>query len=122
MPDKRPTTLIIFRQPPYASDISKSGIDYALAAAVFEQAISCLFMGNGVLQLLAGQNPKTVQQKNIEKILQAFIMYDIDKLYIDAAALEKYQLKQDQLCIDGQVINEQEIQNLIQEHQQILSF
>lgn len=122
MPDKRPTTLIIFRQPPYASDISKSGIDYALAAAVFEQAISCLFMGKGVLQLLAEQNPKTIQQKNIEKVLQAFAMYDIDKLYIDAQALKQYQLKQEQLYINGQAINEQDIQNLIQEHQQILSF
>lgn len=113
---------MVFHSPPYATDINKAGIDYTLAAAVFEQNLSCLFMGKGILQLLANQNPDSIKQKSTEKMLNAFEMYDIENIYIDEDALNEYQISTEQLCLNGKIIGNQAIQQLMQQHAFIFKF
>jgi tRNA 2-thiouridine synthesizing protein C len=65
----------------------------ALAAAAFEQPISLLFMGDGVLQLMAEQDSQAIGVKNIGRLLASLPLYDIERVYVDGEAATRY-------CID----------------------
>ncbi len=48
--------LVAVRHAPYGGSLAKTAIDTALAAAAFEQDVSVLFLGAGVLNLVPGQD------------------------------------------------------------------
>ena len=73
--------LYILRQPPYQGALAREALDMVLATAAFDQQVSLLFINDGVFQLCTNQNSKTLQQKNIEKTLQAFALYNISEIY-----------------------------------------
>lgn len=74
-----------FRSAPYSSPVAQEGLDAVMAAAVFEQKVSVLFVDDGVFQLLPNQTP--IQQKNYAKMLQALAMYDVDRCFVHAPSL-----------------------------------
>ena len=83
-------TLLISRQSPYSSQLARAALDAALAAAVFEQNVSVLFMDDGVWQLLSQQQTTAVETKNLEKTLRSLEHYDLDRLYYEQAAPAGY--------------------------------
>ena len=84
--------LVIVRQPPYGSSLARAALDTALASAAFEQAVSVLFMGDGVLQLMPDQDSEAIGVKNIGRLLASLPLYDIETVYVDANAARRYQL------------------------------
>jgi tRNA 2-thiouridine synthesizing protein C len=88
----RKKLLVVIRHTPYGSSLGRASLDVALAMAAFDQAVDVLFMGDGVLQLLAGQDGKAIGVKNIEKLLGSLPLYDIESVYVDAAGAERYGL------------------------------
>jgi tRNA 2-thiouridine synthesizing protein C len=82
--------LVVVRRSPYGSSLARASLDVALAAAAFEQPVSLLFMGDGVLQLLAEQDSKAIGVKNIGRLLASLPLYDIERVYVDAEAATSY--------------------------------
>jgi tRNA 2-thiouridine synthesizing protein C len=61
-------------------------LDMAMTAAAFDQPVSVVFMDDGVLHLLAGQQ----QQKspvNIIQMIAAFDLYDLDHPWVETESL-----------------------------------
>ena len=83
---------MVVRRPPYASSLSRAALDTALAAATFEQPVSLLFMGDGVLQLLPDQGSEVIGVRNIGRLLASLPLYDIESVYVDEEAAERYGL------------------------------
>src|SRR5690554_8205650 len=79
--------LVILRHPPHGSSWLREGLDVALVAAAFGQAVSLLFQGEGVLALLKGQQAGPLGQKGTAATLDMLAMYEIQSLYVDGAAL-----------------------------------
>ncbi len=86
----RKSLLIVVRRSPYGSSLARASLDVALAAAAFEQPVSLLFMGDGVLQLIAGQESQAIGVKNIGRLLASLPLYDIERVYVDAEAATRY--------------------------------
>ena len=84
--------LVIVRHSPYGSSLARASLDTALAAAAFDQAVSLLFMGDGVLQLCADQDSRAIGVKNIGQLLASLPMYDIEQVYVDAEAAKRYDI------------------------------
>jgi tRNA 2-thiouridine synthesizing protein C len=84
--------LIVVRHSPYGSSLAKASLDTALAAAAFDQPVSLLFMGDGVLQLCADQDSQAIGVKNIGRLLASLPMYDIERVYVDGQAAERYDI------------------------------
>jgi len=82
--------LIVVRRSPYGSSLARASLDVALAAAAFEQPISLLFMGDGVLQLMAEQESQAIGVKNIGRLLASLPLYDIESVYVDGEAATRY--------------------------------
>jgi len=121
MSDKK-SILIINQSAPYASSKARESLDVALTCAIFEMPVSLLFMGDGVLQLLKGQQPEALQTKKHEAMLTALPMYDIDCLYVTSSDLKLHGLHSEDLAVPVNIVEQKQIASLIQQHDTVLTF
>lgn len=114
--------LIICRRPPYGESYAREALDVALAAAAFDQPVTLLFLGDGVMQLLKAQDTIAIGEKSFEKQLSALPLYDIDTMYIDAHALNQRGFTIADLSLSTQTVSENEIVALVKNHDVVLNF
>jgi tRNA 2-thiouridine synthesizing protein C len=115
--------LFISRQAPYGNATAREALDALLAASAYDQDLSILFMDDGVFQLVAAQNPKMIQQKNLGASLQALELYGIENIYIQWESLKKRGLTANDLAIEKvQIVDSGQIKQLMSQQDQILSF
>jgi tRNA 2-thiouridine synthesizing protein C len=123
--------LFILRSSPYGSAMAQEGIDAVLAASVFNQKISVLFMDEGLWQLHQYQQSHGLvkndadiprERKNIAAQIESFPLYDIDRLFIDEKSLHKLNLEASELIMNPTELTESGIKSLLAEHQVILSY
>lgn len=114
--------LVILRHPPHGSSWLREGLDVALVAAAFGQAVSLLFQGEGVLALLKGQQTGPLGQKGPAATLDMLAMYEIESLYVDAEALTRFGFHADALQLPATKVDAGAIKSLLNQHQQVLTF
>lgn len=114
--------LFISRQAPYGRSTAKECLDAILAASAYEQALSLLFLGDGIFQLKKHQEMGEQQQKNFANILPVLGMYDINKIYTQKSALEERGLQQEDLVVQTTPLSNEAIQTLMEQQDQLLSF
>lgn len=111
--------------------MAQEGLDAVLAASVFEQDISVLFMDEGVWQLHNHpqshgiQHPKIHQgaeRKNISAQIEAFPLYDINNVYADQKSIKRFSLTGKDLVLKPKPLGDKAIKSLLQNHQVILSY
>jgi tRNA 2-thiouridine synthesizing protein C len=88
----RKRILFLLRQPPYATSHALEALEAALVAGVFDQAVSVLFSGDGVWQLVSGQNGAALGRRTVGKVAQALPDYDVTALYVCAESLAQRNL------------------------------
>jgi len=116
------SVLIVNRKPPYGSSAPREALDVALTCGVFEQPVSMLFLGDAVFQLLKGQQPDAIAQKNISANLSVLPMYDIDQLYVSASALATHKLDAADLILPVTALADEQIAPLFAQHDVVLNF
>lgn len=115
-------TLFVLRRSPYGSSLAKSSIDVALAAAAFEQPIDLLFMGEGVLQLHRDQDSRPLGVKNIGRQLAALPLFDISRVYVDSAAVARYNMNLSELAFETDALKPAEVHQLLLGYDHLLGF
>ena len=113
--------LVITRHAPYGSSGAREALELALAGALFDQEVSLLLMDDGVFQLLPGQTPKAIDQKNLGAMLQSLPMYDIEKIYVSESALKARGLDISAAAVPVEVLDSQAIQALISSQDQVFN-
>lgn len=121
MSDKK-KVLIINRRAPYGRSNARDSLDVALTCGVFEMPISILFADDGVFQLIGSHQAKGIGQKNLSANLAALPMYDIDQLFVCADSLSTHGLTTDTLEHSATQLDQTAIQQLIQDHDVVLTF
>lgn len=122
MSGKSKTITFISRRPPYSTEHAKACLDMVLAAAVFDQQIHYLFMDDGVYQLLAGQSPEGIHNKNLGAALEALPLYGVDSILVDAQSLEERNLSPAQLLQTGfKTCSSDELKKLIKNSDQVFT-
>jgi len=119
---ERKRLLLIIRHSPYGSSLARASLDVALAAAAFDQAISLLFAGDGVLQLLPGQDSGPLGVKNLGRLLASLPLYDIDQVYVDAETARRYQLDLAAAPLPARALEREAMGELIAAHEHLLGF
>jgi len=112
--------LFIFRSAPYSSPMAQEGLDALMAAAIFDQNVSVIFMSDGVWQLQPNQRPSA--GKNMEKMLRALEMYNINQLYVQTSALQERRINPQYLSINCTQVTDSEIRQIMSGADHILSF
>jgi len=116
------SVLIVIRHSPYGSSLARASLDTALAAAAFEQPVQLLFMGDGVLQLLANQDSKAIGARNMGSLLSSLPLYDINSVYVDAEAGLRYGVDLSRAPVAAKSLAGSEIHQLMSSFDHLLGF
>ncbi|MCW8335086.1 sulfurtransferase complex subunit TusC [Vibrio sp. SCSIO 43135] len=112
----------LFRSAPHGRNSGREGVDALLAASAYCEDITVLFIGDGVYQLLLGQDPSGVLSKDYAPMLKLFDLYDIEHVYVCAESLSERGLAQADLVIEAEALTRQQLQIKLQQAGKLLSF
>ena len=113
---------IINSKAPFSSGNGKDALDVALIFGSFEQKVSLFFQGDGVYQLIAGQDGSLISIKDYLKTFSAFEFYDIEDIYVCQQSLVDRQLAATFHIDNVQVLTGIEFGAAIKRHQHVLRF
>ncbi|MBL3588751.1 MAG: sulfurtransferase complex subunit TusC [gamma proteobacterium endosymbiont of Lamellibrachia anaximandri] len=85
------------RRAPYGTIYAWESLEVVLIGAAFDQDVSLAFIGDGVYQLLEGQDTSESGMKNFSTTYKALGDYDVTKLYVEKESLEERGLTLDDL-------------------------
>jgi tRNA 2-thiouridine synthesizing protein C len=117
----RRSVLVVCRSAPYGCARARDAIDVAMAFAAFEQPVTLLFLGDGVLALARGQHPEAALSRNIEKLLGTLADYGVDAVHADADALCARGLAPQDLALDVQADSAAALRELFATHELVLT-
>ena len=114
----------LFRTAPYGNAISREGLDALLAATAFcdEEEIGIFFVDDGVLNLLDGQNPELLLQKDFIRTFKLLDLYDIEQRFVCADSLDQYNLQTEQLIISAEKIDRTSLINKLRQAEKVFTF
>ncbi|BCG07730.1 sulfurtransferase complex subunit TusC [Buttiauxella agrestis] len=79
----------IFKTPPHGSAAGREGLDALLATSALSEDIGVFFIGDGVLQLIPGQQPGLVLARDYIATFRVLPLYDIEQCYICADSIRE---------------------------------
>ena len=114
----------LFRTAPHGNAISREGLDALLAATAFcdEEDIGVFFIDDGVLNLLDGQNPELLLQKDFIRTFKLLGLYDIEQRFVCADSLDQYNLQTEQLIISAEKIDRTSLINKLSQAEKVFTF
>ena len=114
----------LFRTAPHGNAISREGLDALLAATAFcdEEDIGVFFIDDGVLNLLDGQDPELLLQKDFIRTFKLLDLYDIEQRFVCADSLDQYNLNTEQLIISAEKIDRTSLINKLSQAEKVFTF
>ncbi|MBD9096864.1 MAG: sulfurtransferase complex subunit TusC [Haemophilus parainfluenzae] len=114
----------LFRTAPHGNAISREGLDALLAATAFcdEEDIGVFFIDDGVLNLLDGQNPELLLQKDFIRTFKLLDLYDIEQRFVCTDSLDQYNLNTEQLIISAEKIDRTSLINKLSQAEKVFTF
>lgn len=115
----------LFTQPPFGSAMSREGLDALLAASAFcdEQEILILFLNDGVFNLVAGQQPNLLLQKDHIATFKLIELYDLTECYICQESLTERKLNNVALTLtQAQTVSRATLFEKLKQAEKVLTF
>ncbi|QIZ76482.1 sulfurtransferase complex subunit TusC [Ferrimonas lipolytica] len=113
---------VLFQRAPHGSVSGREGLDLLLLNASYDVVSAAAFVGDGVYQLLANQQPETVASKNHIVTFKALPMYDVDTILVCQQSLQERGISADQLIVDATIVAPSEIAALLGHSKEVLTF
>lgn len=114
--------MFVNRKAPHGTIYALEGLEVVLISAAFDQDVSMVFTDDGVYELIKGMNTKGIEVKDFSKTYRALEGYDIEKLYVEKAAMDARGLTEDDLIVDVTVLDSAEMASLMAEQDVVISF
>jgi tRNA 2-thiouridine synthesizing protein C len=114
--------LYVNRKAPYGTIYALESLEVVLIGAAFEQDVSLAFLGDGVYQLVKGQNTKGLEVKNFSPTFGALEDYDVTKLYVEEEALQARGLSAADLVVPVEVVNARRMAEIMEDQDVVLNF
>lgn len=89
--------LYVNRKAPYGTIYALESLEVVLIGAAFDQAVSLAFIDDGVFQLAAGQDTKSLGVKNFSPTFRALGDYSVTKFYVEKESLAERGLSEGDL-------------------------
>ena len=114
--------MFVNRKAPYGTVYALESLEVVLITATFDQDVSLVFMDDGVFEIVKGQQTKDIGVKNFSPSYRALEGYDVEKLYVDAESLAQRGLTEKDLLVPVEVLSSQQMAELMQQQDVVLSF
>ncbi|OOF58627.1 sulfurtransferase complex subunit TusC [Rodentibacter myodis] len=114
----------LFRSAPHGSSKTREGLDALLAATAFcdEQDIGVFFVDDGVLNLLNGQQPERLLQKDFVRTFKLLDLYDINQRFVCQDSLEKFGITENELVLSAEKIDRTLLMAKLNQAEKLLTF
>ncbi|QYJ77094.1 sulfurtransferase complex subunit TusC [Shewanella sp. FJAT-52076] len=100
---------VVFSTSPHGNAAGREALDFAMLAASYDLETSILFTDEGVLHLMANQNPESIGCRDYIATFGALEFYDIENLYVCKDSLKEFGIESDSLPLDVQVLTSEAI-------------
>jgi tRNA 2-thiouridine synthesizing protein C len=114
--------MYVNRRAPYGTIYALESLEVVLIAAAFEQDVSLVFIDDGVYQIKKDQNTDAIGVKNFSPTYRALEGYDVEKIYVEKESLQSRGLTAEDLVVPVQLLDKDQLANLMEEQEVILSF
>lgn len=79
----------IFTSAPHGSTAGREGLDALMATSAFTDDIGVFFVGDGVFQLLANQQPGAILARDYIATFKVLPLYDIEECWVCRASMQE---------------------------------
>lgn len=114
--------LFVSRKAPYGTFHGRESLDASLMTAAFEQALSVLYLDDGLFMLHKGQQADTIQSQNFSAPFENFATYGIKNVYVDQLSMQARGITTEDLLIDVKILSSEEIVELMDDQDIIISY
>lgn len=115
-------TAILHTQPSGSSPVGQEALECAFAFASLEIEVALFFQGDGIWQLLSGQQTEVNGFKNHSKSYASLSFYDITTIYACEESLKQRNVNDTNLVIPVTVLSFNAFSEKLNQYQQILRF
>ncbi len=112
--------LVISRAAPWSGPGARETLDIALSGGAFDIPVSLLWLDDGVYQLVSGQQPHQLEQKDLQANIAALPLFGVEQLYVCGRSLQARGLTQQQLLPEVRVVDQAGLAAVLASHDQVL--
>ncbi|AML56589.1 tRNA 5-methylaminomethyl-2-thiouridine synthase TusC [Serratia rubidaea] len=113
----------VFTQAPHGSASGREGLDALLATSALSEQLGVFFIGDGVLQLLPGQQPEKVLGRNYIATFGVLPLYDVEQCYLCEASLQARGLAQvENWVLDAEVLAPESLRQKLAAFDVVMTF
>ncbi|OOF66063.1 sulfurtransferase complex subunit TusC [Rodentibacter sp. Ppn85] len=114
----------LFRSAPHGTSSAREGLDALLAATAFcdEEDIGAFFIDDGVFNLLSGQQPELLLQKDFVRTFKLLDLYNIEQCFICRETLDKFGIVEDDLIVSAKKIDRTLLLAKLNQAEKLLTF
>lgn len=113
----------VFTSAPHGSSSGREGLDALLATSAFTDEIGVFFIGDGVFQLLAGQQPDAILTRDYIATFKVLPLYDIEQCWLCAASLRERGLGEEAaFVLPAQQLEPEALREQLDEYTVVLTF
>ncbi len=111
--------LFIMRKAPHQGTQLQEILDVILTTAAFDQAVSLLFLDDGVFQLKQQQQPVASGLKDTLAIIHALELYGVNDYYVEVESLIERGLHITDLALPVTPLHRQDVAQLSKQFEQV---
>jgi tRNA 2-thiouridine synthesizing protein C len=113
---------VCFSSAPHGSASGREGLDALLATSALTEDIGVFFLGDGVFQLLAGQQPQAILARDYIATFKVLPLYDIETFYVCADSLAARGLSDNAFRAGCDVLSSAALREHLSHYDTVLTF
>lgn len=114
---------IVFTHGPHGDASGREGLDALLAISALSDKVAAFFIGDGVLQLQAGQMAEQALSRNHAATFKVLPLYDIDERWVcKQSLLERGLSSQPEWVLDAGILEPDTLRGKLAHYDVILTF
>ncbi|OOF44086.1 sulfurtransferase TusC [Rodentibacter trehalosifermentans] len=116
--------VFLFHSAPHGSSVAREGLEALLAATAFcdEEDIGVFFIDDGLLNLLEGQQPECLLQKDFIRTFKLLDLYGIEQRFVCQHSLEKLKIDEKHFILSVEKIDRTLLMARLRQAEKVLSF
>jgi len=113
----------VFTHEPHGNAGGREGLDALLATSALSKDVGVFFIGDGVLQLLPGQQPEKILARNYIATFGVLPLYDVQQCYLCLVSLQERGLSQvTDWVLDAELLAPDELRRRLASYDAVITF